>query len=240
MDSTGRSYAADKDGGDGLARLAVRQDDGTWLRSTLLANGDGDDAHGVSLVVDRWDVMTAACQVMTGGIQWTTGQFFARNEKLVSTLPTLAVLASHAHPQCQLDRRVERQDSGADGKARMASRLAKDLEQKLAGTVQDPGLPSEIRRRGDEAFQAEDTANPIEAAQLGAQRGEGIQDGLAGIESSLLGRHFAADSPLAGKGATDERQRASGHREPGGAQRNRRHVGAGGRRRRRQYEAKFC
>jgi hypothetical protein len=87
LDASGRPFATYKDKGAALNRLAVLKDDGTWLLSTLIPGCDGDESHGIAIAADRWDIMTAACHIPTGGIQWTTGQFFGPIQGITSSLP---------------------------------------------------------------------------------------------------------------------------------------------------------
>jgi hypothetical protein len=77
------------------------------------------------------------------------------------------------------------------------ARVAEDLAEQLAGTVDDAGLAGEVRRRGDEADDLDHAAYLPEVADLGLDGGDRVERALLRALLGLLGRHLAAD--LAGR-----------------------------------------
>ncbi len=109
-----------------------------------------------------------------------------------------------------LDRGVEGEDRDADGAAGVLAGLTEDGAEQLRGAVGDLGLAGEVRGRGDESDGLDDPLDVRQVADLGLDRGQGVQRALLGALAGDLGGDGVADLAGGDQGALAQRQLAGG------------------------------
>src|SRR4051794_5058636 len=91
-----------------------------------------------------------------------------------------------------LDRHAEGQLAGADGRSRVASRVAPEAEDEVAEAVDGGRRGIEALRAADEAEGLDPGGHAVEVAELLLERGEDRQAGGAGGVVGLLDGHLGA------------------------------------------------
>ena len=100
-----------------------------------------------------------------------------------------------AEDDLDLDGAVERQRGDPHGRARVAAGVAEDLAEHLARTVDDAGLAREVGNGCHEADDLDDAGEPVDTADGGRRRREGVQSALTGVRLGVLRGYQPGPSP---------------------------------------------
>ena len=107
----------------------------------------------------------------------------------------LVALRPDLHHRLDLDRDAERQRRHPDRRPRSASRLAEDLDEQLRAAVDHRGLLGELRRAPHEPEELHHPLDPVEIADLGAQRRQQPQAGEPGGIARVGRGHVVGAGP---------------------------------------------
>ena len=118
--------------------------------------------------------------------------------------------------ELDFNRGVERERGNADGGAGVFAGVAEDIDEEVAGAVDDLRLLAETRRARDEAADAHDGADTVEGAVLALQGRQGVYGALARAFGGVVDRDVVGDGALGHEHAVAERHLAGDEDEVAG------------------------